>query len=408
MDDARGDAILLVRAGSHSELFGVLFDRLFVSIHRYLARRVGVEGADELAAEVFRIAFEQRRRFRPLHESALPWLYGVATNLMLKRWRDERRRLRALASLEATADRDSRSLEGLEERRDAHSVRGQLLDGLASLAQGDRDVLVLREARPDAAGPAPELVRATRRELMSQIAVPARRRPKLPNRVALLAASAAVAAAAALVALTLSGRSGGTAWAAPLVRVAEAAPRLLVEAPGWSITPRGRVRGRLWRDDVLQRRAAAGPALAARRRLWGEARRPALRRRVTGGTITVQGSEAHLAAGLRRRPTPACACGRRSRPLSTRRAGRGRHYRRVARSLGGGTPRRRCPRSPPGGRSSRDLAPVARPPHHGGRRRLPACPLALRRRRRPHATVEAGKRLSVEETYHDALGCPAG
>ena len=88
---------ILARASNEPELFGILFDRHFATIHRYLERRVGREGADELAAEVFRIAFEQRARFRPLHESALPWLYGLATNLMLKRWRGERRHLRALA-----------------------------------------------------------------------------------------------------------------------------------------------------------------------------------------------------------------------------------------------------------------------------------------------------------------------
>jgi RNA polymerase sigma-70 factor, ECF subfamily len=143
MENAPSDAFLLARTDRHPELFGVLFDRHFATIHRYLERRIGSEAADELAAEVFRVAFEQRRRFRPVHESALPWLYGVATNLMLKRWRGERRRLRALARLEATVDRDNRSLEGLEERVDAHATRAQLLDALASLPQGDRDVIVL-------------------------------------------------------------------------------------------------------------------------------------------------------------------------------------------------------------------------------------------------------------------------
>lgn len=87
------------------------FDRHFATIHRYLERRIGVEGANELAGEVFRVAFERRDRFVPLHESALPWLYGVATNLMLKRWRDERR-LRALARLEARTEHESQSLGG--------------------------------------------------------------------------------------------------------------------------------------------------------------------------------------------------------------------------------------------------------------------------------------------------------
>src|SRR2546428_12803472 len=101
MAEARSDAELLARAGNEPELCGVFFDRHFATIHRYLERRIGAESADELAGDVFRIAFEQRHRFRPLHESALPWLYGLATNLMLKRWRGERRRLRALARLDA-------------------------------------------------------------------------------------------------------------------------------------------------------------------------------------------------------------------------------------------------------------------------------------------------------------------
>ena len=143
MDEARTDAELLARAGTEPELFGILFDRHFAAIHRYLERRLGAEEANELAGEVFRIAFEQRGRFRPLHESALPWLYGVATNLMLKRWRSERRRLRALAGLEAAAERHSSELEGAEERLDARSLRARLLDALAALPQGDRDVMVL-------------------------------------------------------------------------------------------------------------------------------------------------------------------------------------------------------------------------------------------------------------------------
>ena len=143
MDEARTDAELLARAGTEPELFGILFDRHFAAIHRYLERRLGAEEANELAGEVFRIAFEQRGRFRPLHESALPWLYGVATNLMLKRWRSERRRLRALAGLEAAAERHSSELECAEERLDARSLRARLLDALAALPQGDRDVMVL-------------------------------------------------------------------------------------------------------------------------------------------------------------------------------------------------------------------------------------------------------------------------
>lgn len=143
MDDVRSDAEILARASTEPELFGILFDRHFATIHRYLERRVGRDGADELAAEVFRIAFERRARFRALHESALPWLYGLATNLMLKRWRGERRHLRALARASNEWRDVLDDLENADERVAAQAVSGRLLDALASLPDRDRDVLVL-------------------------------------------------------------------------------------------------------------------------------------------------------------------------------------------------------------------------------------------------------------------------
>jgi hypothetical protein len=44
----------------------------------------------------------------------------LATNLMLKRWRGERRRLRAPARLDAASDRGIAFLEGTEERLRRH------------------------------------------------------------------------------------------------------------------------------------------------------------------------------------------------------------------------------------------------------------------------------------------------
>jgi hypothetical protein len=71
---------------------------------------------------------------------------------------------------------------------------------------------------------------------MSQIALDARSARRFRRRATVLVAATAAAAAAALVGVSLSDRGGDTAWAAALVRVAEAAPRLLVDAPGWSVT----------------------------------------------------------------------------------------------------------------------------------------------------------------------------
>src|SRR5580765_120467 len=131
----------MARSRRRPEEFGEVFDRHFATIHRYLERRVGRDAADELSGEVFRIAFEQRTRFRPLYESALPWLYGLATNLVLKRGRSEARRLRALARIESGRGDDG--LDGVDDRLSAEAVRAQLLEGLLALPERDRDVLIL-------------------------------------------------------------------------------------------------------------------------------------------------------------------------------------------------------------------------------------------------------------------------
>jgi RNA polymerase sigma factor (sigma-70 family) len=143
MGDARCDAEIIARASRQPELFGIVFDRHFATIHRYLERRIGRDGADELSGDVFRIAFEQRSRFQPVHESALPWLYGLATNLMLKRWRGEGRHLRALKRLEGSWRDDDADLEGADDRLSAQAARAELLDALDGLAGRDRDVLLL-------------------------------------------------------------------------------------------------------------------------------------------------------------------------------------------------------------------------------------------------------------------------
>ncbi len=138
------DAEILARASKQPELFGIVFDRHFDVIHRYLERRISGDGADELSGEVFRIAFEQRSRFRDLHESALPWLYGIATKLLLKRWRAEARHLRALASLQCEHRGGQDAAAGdVDDRLMAQAFRRHLLDALARLPQHDRDVVIL-------------------------------------------------------------------------------------------------------------------------------------------------------------------------------------------------------------------------------------------------------------------------
>jgi RNA polymerase sigma-70 factor (ECF subfamily) len=96
MESNLSDADLLARSLDEPRAFELVFDRHFEAVHRYLHRRAGYDIADELAAETFTLAFERRASCRSTG-SVLPWLYGIATNLLRRRRRVERRQLNAFA-----------------------------------------------------------------------------------------------------------------------------------------------------------------------------------------------------------------------------------------------------------------------------------------------------------------------
>jgi RNA polymerase sigma-70 factor (ECF subfamily) len=61
--------------------FATLYNDRYGAIHAYASRRAGTEAADEIAAETFLVAW---RRFDELPAEPLPWLYGVARNVVLR------------------------------------------------------------------------------------------------------------------------------------------------------------------------------------------------------------------------------------------------------------------------------------------------------------------------------------
>jgi RNA polymerase sigma factor (sigma-70 family) len=136
------DATLIEQSLAEPEQFGVIFERYFAQIHQYLVRRVGAKIADDLAAEVFVVAFAQRQRYDLARDCARPWLYGIATNLAGSHRRQEQRRYRALARVDARLV--SPSDEDVIADRVSASAAGPALAGaLAALDRGDRDVLLL-------------------------------------------------------------------------------------------------------------------------------------------------------------------------------------------------------------------------------------------------------------------------
>jgi len=107
-----------------------------------MQRRLGVDLADELAAETFVRAFQSRHRYRESQGSIPAWLLGIATNLVRRHRRTERRRLRAYARRPPRAFEDDATALA-DGRVVAAATRAALGRALARLRAPDRDVLLL-------------------------------------------------------------------------------------------------------------------------------------------------------------------------------------------------------------------------------------------------------------------------
>ena len=134
------DANCLARSMSEPAAFEAIFDRHFEAVHRYLHRRAGCDLADDLAAQTFAVAFACRAS-RRADATVLPWLYGIATNLLRRSRRAERRQLRAYAR--SGVDRGVAYDDEAAARVDDAALGPRLARALAAMRPRERDVLLL-------------------------------------------------------------------------------------------------------------------------------------------------------------------------------------------------------------------------------------------------------------------------
>jgi RNA polymerase sigma factor (sigma-70 family) len=128
-DDGRA----IAASADDPDAFLAVFDRHFDAVYTYLTRRVGVAAAEDLAAETFAQAFAGRARYDPTKADARPWLYGIASRLLRRHWRNEERRLRAYART---------GVDPLT-RSDTAASDPALARALADLSRDERDTILL-------------------------------------------------------------------------------------------------------------------------------------------------------------------------------------------------------------------------------------------------------------------------
>jgi RNA polymerase sigma factor (sigma-70 family) len=137
------DAALIAASLDEPARFGPLFDRHATVVFRYLVRRVGIDDAEGLLGEVFRVAFEKRATYDCRRPNARPWLYGIATNLLARHRRTELRRIRATARLMARQPPSSDPADEIAATLDARELWPEVADAVAQLPVEERDALLL-------------------------------------------------------------------------------------------------------------------------------------------------------------------------------------------------------------------------------------------------------------------------
>jgi RNA polymerase sigma factor (sigma-70 family) len=133
----RPDSEILASLPGQPESMGVLYERHAPAVFRYLARRAGPAAAEDLLSEVFIAALDSRTRV-VVHDSgsALPWLYGIAMNVL-------RRHFRPGATQWVAARDPGMDWDAVDARLDAEAQRVQLRSALTVLSARDRELLLL-------------------------------------------------------------------------------------------------------------------------------------------------------------------------------------------------------------------------------------------------------------------------
>lgn len=128
----------------HGSAFGVLFERHATRIYNYCFRRTADWAlAEDLTATTFLVAWRSRGR-APLHaDSALPLLYGIATNVLRNQRRSLTRRREAFARLPLERTEEPDFGEEAASRLDDQAEMRQLLALFARLPRREQDVVAL-------------------------------------------------------------------------------------------------------------------------------------------------------------------------------------------------------------------------------------------------------------------------
>ncbi|KJL17473.1 ECF RNA polymerase sigma factor SigW [Microbacterium azadirachtae] len=138
------DSEIIQRSLGNPRAFAELFDRHAGMLGGYAARRLGADAGQDILSETFLVAFARRTSFDTAWDSALPWLYGIASRLVRKHRATEAKHLRSRAEFARREELISHGdLDSTISRLDAELSTRELAPRIAALSGKERETLLL-------------------------------------------------------------------------------------------------------------------------------------------------------------------------------------------------------------------------------------------------------------------------
>jgi len=141
-DTRRSDAEIITASVASPELFGEIFCRHHNAVFGFVARRIGVTDAADVTAAIFERAFRIRHHYRPSQVNSVPWLQGIAINILGDRLRRQRKDERIYLAI--PRKQDSHDLTGETDNRVvAEQAASRINRVLGAMSANDRETFLL-------------------------------------------------------------------------------------------------------------------------------------------------------------------------------------------------------------------------------------------------------------------------
>ncbi|WP_426509687.1 RNA polymerase sigma factor [Dactylosporangium sp. McL0621] len=114
--------------------FTAMYEANYRQVYAYAVSRAGRDLADDVVGDTFLVAW---RRWTAVPRDPLPWLLGVARNVLRERYRAEERQAGLAAEMRAWVD------EARADVADGVVEKAAMLAALSRLAEDDRELLTL-------------------------------------------------------------------------------------------------------------------------------------------------------------------------------------------------------------------------------------------------------------------------